>query len=253
LSTSGTEEYGVKHLLQDLECMSLLRALHDDYPNVVTNLLLSKTLSIKDVTDACEGLDNLRTDSSATAMTTRISSSPPTTLCTWCSRPGHLEQNCFKEASMKRYREAVKKRMEGGKSTKEEVASKASVDPSSPILYHWNPDTGASSHMTPHRHWFKSYYPYVIPIWLADDHIIHSAGKGVVVFVPEGHDREIWFYDVLHVPLLRNNLLSPFHLTLHKGYCVILEGSKALFYHSEACRFTATISNGVGRLDGYTR
>ncbi|TFK78835.1 hypothetical protein K466DRAFT_506645, partial [Polyporus arcularius HHB13444] len=28
--------------------------------------------------------------------------------------------------------------------------------------------TGASAHMTPHRHWFRSYSPHIIPIRLAN-------------------------------------------------------------------------------------
>ncbi|OSC99790.1 hypothetical protein PYCCODRAFT_1345610, partial [Trametes coccinea BRFM310] len=38
---------------------------------------------------------------------------------------------------------------------------------SSPAATNWNTDTGASAHMTPHRHWFRSYSPHVIPIRLA--------------------------------------------------------------------------------------
>lgn len=48
----------------------------------------------------------------------------------------------------------------------------------------WNTDTGTSSHMTPHRHWFRSYSPHVVPVRLADDSVIYSQGMGSVEFVP---------------------------------------------------------------------
>ena len=70
--------------------------------------------------------------------------------------------------------------------------------------------------MTPHRHWFKSYKPLRVPIRLANNHIVYSAGIGSVVFVPEvdGHIlRPIEFTRVLHVPDLMSNLLSVLHLT----------------------------------------
>ncbi|KAF9263873.1 hypothetical protein L218DRAFT_815964, partial [Marasmius fiardii PR-910] len=73
-------------------------------------------------------------------------------------------------------------------------------------------DTGAFSHMTPHRNWFILYMPYVVPICLADDCVIHSEGVGTIVFRPDSGDWEVHFHDVLYVPMLRNNLLSPFHL-----------------------------------------
>jgi hypothetical protein len=37
--------------------------------------------------------------------------------------------------------------------------------------FDWNADTGATSHMTPHRHWFSSYAPHHVPIKLADNNM----------------------------------------------------------------------------------
>lgn len=48
----------------------------------------------------------------------------------------------------------------------------------------WNADTGATSHMTSHRHWFYEYTPYRTPIRLANDCIVYSAGLGSVRFEP---------------------------------------------------------------------
>ncbi|KAJ3745851.1 hypothetical protein DFH05DRAFT_1375517, partial [Lentinula detonsa] len=71
-----------------------------------------------------------------------------------------------------------------------------------PVVHLWNTDTGASSHMTPHRSWFKSYSHHIIPIRLADNSLIYSEGIGTVEFQPEGGGQVVKFCDVLHVPAL---------------------------------------------------
>jgi len=48
----------------------------------------------------------------------------------------------------------------------------------------WNADTGATSHMTSHRHWLRNYVPKRVPIKLADNKTINSAGEVTVVFNP---------------------------------------------------------------------
>ncbi|EGO21551.1 hypothetical protein SERLADRAFT_351077, partial [Serpula lacrymans var. lacrymans S7.9] len=72
-----------------------------------------------------------------------------------------------------------------------ENASLRSIHPSDPHCplqldadIDWNADTGATSHMTPHRHWVHHYTPYRVPIKLADHTVVYSAGVGTVVFNP---------------------------------------------------------------------
>ncbi|KIM66588.1 hypothetical protein SCLCIDRAFT_21727 [Scleroderma citrinum Foug A] len=69
-------------------------------------------------------------------------------------------------------------------------ASLCSLDLSSPLYplqldadVHWVADTGATAHMTPHRHWMRNYTPKCVPVKLADNKVIYSAGVGSVVFV----------------------------------------------------------------------
>ncbi|KIM71204.1 hypothetical protein PILCRDRAFT_830502, partial [Piloderma croceum F 1598] len=52
-----------------------------------------------------------------------------------------------------------------------ETAGLTSLTTTSTFKTHndWNADTGATSHMTPHRHWLIDYKPYVVPIKLADN------------------------------------------------------------------------------------
>jgi hypothetical protein len=146
----------------------------------------------------------------------------------------------------------------GSTEIKEETARHASVDPSSPTSSDWNTDTGASRNMTPHRVWFKMYTPHVVPIRLADDSCIYSEGVGLIVFWPRDKDGKemdpVEFHDVLHVPALRNNLLSPFHLTREKNYSIKIEGPTVDFIHSGETRFSADITqNNIGYLRGRTQ
>ena len=46
----------------------------------------------------------------------------------------------------------------------------------------WNANTGATSHMTPHRYWLRNYAPKHVAIKLADNNIVYSTGVGTMVF-----------------------------------------------------------------------
>jgi transposase InsO family protein len=203
-------------------------------------------------------------------------------LCYFCGAPGHLEKDCHKK---KKASEDAKKntsywkekgrfgRGKGGKQAakeatqedgKTESAGQASALSSSDrttwlqsrAATDWNPDTGASSHMTPHRHWFLSYSPHVVPVRLADNSIIYSAGKGSVEFQPTKngvHMRPVVFHDALHVPKLSSNLLSLLHLTREKEYKIIIEEDTLEFIREGAVLFTATVNeHNVGYLNGHT-
>lgn len=123
----------------------------------------------------------------------------------------------------------------------------------------WNADTGATSHMTPHRHWFLTYKPYKTPINLADGSTVYSAGLGSVGFQPhingQPGDRVLEFERVLHVPALRSNLLSVLYLTCNKGYTVRITGNR-LYFHRNGSKqplFTASVNErNAAHLDGLT-
>ena len=118
-------------------------------------------------------------------------------------------------------------------------ASLHSIDPSDPLLplqldadVDWNADTGATSHMMPHRHWLCNYTPKHVPIKLADNAVVYSAGVGSVVFHPnlEGkRGRVVEFSNVLHVPHLHNNLLAVLYLTRHSSFVVHINATHMSF------------------------
>ena len=70
-------------------------------------------------------------------------------------------------------------------------ASFRSFDPSHPLCplqldacVDWNADTGATSHMTPHCHWMRNYVPKRVPIKLADNKTVYSAGEALLYSIP---------------------------------------------------------------------
>ena len=101
--------------------------------------------------------------------------------------------------------------------------------------------------MTPHRHFFASYTPFVTPVRLANGEVIYSEGYGSVIFEPEGEgvDKQpIELTRVLHVPLLRANLLSVLYPSLHKRFSILIRGDRVVFALDNAILFTARINNG---------
>ena len=119
--------------------------------------------------------------------------------------------------------------------------------------FHWIADTGATSHMTPHRHWFKSYTHCRTPICLANNIVIYSAGVGNVVFEPIDNGKQVGaveFSQVLHVSDLRSNLLS---LTHHKGITINISSHSMVFRQRRKTLFTASIdSSNSATLNGFT-
>ena len=67
---------------------------------------------------------------------------------------------------------------------------------------------------------------------LADNKVVYSAGVGsvVVVLVIGGKKQcPVEFTNVLHVPDLRNNLLSVLYLCRHKGFIVSIDAMQIAF------------------------
>ena len=124
----------------------------------------------------------------------------------------------------------------------QEFAGKASLHSNSPFNPSqlaadtiWTADTGATSHMTPHKHWLRDYKPFSIPIRLANNHIVHSAGVGTLLFAPELKGgklgRQVLLSRVLHVPELSSNLLSVLYLVRNHEFQVHISAKHMEFEH----------------------
>jgi transposase InsO family protein len=124
------------------------------------------------------------------------------------------------------------------------------ASPPSSADAHWIADTGATSHMTPHRSWFTSYRPHVVPIRVANDAVVYSAGVGDVILTPTNAALcPCRLSRVLHVPDLQNNLFAVLHLTLHHEFRVVIEGSQLQFSQQGALCLTATVKDGTAYMD----
>jgi hypothetical protein len=124
-----------------------------------------------------------------------------------------------------------------------------------PTCTDWVADSGATSHMTPHRSWFHEYTPYIVQVRLANGVFIKSAGVGTIVFKPKDSTKVhiVKFSRVLHVPQLESNLLSILYLTQKKDFVVTIVKDKMSFSKNSMELFTATVnSNNSAHLDGIT-
>lgn len=119
----------------------------------------------------------------------------------------------------------------------------------------WNADSGATSHMTPHREWIRDFKPYRQAIGLADDSIVWSAGIGNVVFTPmiDGKPVEsVIFTNVLYVPHLRNNLFSINQAVRDGKLGMRVIGTRYSFTADDEVIFTADVHQSITRLNGTT-
>ena len=225
---------------KELQCMTLIRALPADYNTFASSILLLDAFDLEKLQSAFHNEESQRlarnVASSSSSSSLALQSSD--LLCYFCGGK-HPEKDCYrrKKASeeakkqLAQYKEKGRKKgkqkaqetfetsaPEEGNAAQIEFAGHASALLSSSGRSQWlkskgctdwNTDTGATSHMTPHKHWFRSYSPHVVPIRLANNSVIYSAGIGSVEFQPVigGIPKcPVVFHDILHVPQLGSNL-----------------------------------------------
>lgn len=119
----------------------------------------------------------------------------------------------------------------------------------------WNPDSGATSHMTPHRNWIRNLTAVRVAVSLANNEIVWATGKGDVYFTPKIHGRigeTLIFHDVLYVPALQNNLFSILSAVRKSKMRVVIEGESLEFFKEGQLLLTASIRGITGMLDGST-
>ncbi|TFY53988.1 hypothetical protein EVG20_g9887 [Dentipellis fragilis] len=279
------DPYVLKDLDNELVCMAMVRSLPPEYSTFTSSLLLLDKLDRTSLQDAFRneeinrlrrggelGPSALKAAAPASAAAAKAPPRPKSNLkCDYCKRSGHTTEQCYKKAfdslhPSQKANAVVPAAASGSSSSAPvptEFAGSASLRSSSspslndpPADESWNADTGATSHMTSHRHWFHSYSPFVTPIRLADNSVIYSAGIGSVQFVPLMRGKEqraVLFSRVLHVPELRNNLLSVLYLTRHKSFSVLIQGNSVQFSLQGEVLFTARVdSSNTAFLEGRT-
>ena len=278
-------DFTIAKLDAELQCMALIRSLPEEFHHLSTSLLLKDELDKSTILQAFrseelnrhrhmqaeslnqakaggrggyKGNDRFKRQYKEYKEYKDISQ----VLCFICQQLGHISHNCPTIQDRKVARGSAK-RAEGEKAAAvTEFAGKASavaeheVNSTSSNIFHWNADTGATSHMTPHKNWIRNYRPYRVPVKLADHRIIYSEGVGSVLFRPIKNGkqyRDVEFTRVLHVPALRNNLLSVLYLTKYKSIDVHISGITMDFFDQKSWLFSATINDDdIGYLNGST-
>ncbi|KAL5521963.1 hypothetical protein ACEPAF_1819 [Sanghuangporus sanghuang] len=273
----------------ELACACLIRALPEDYASFRSAVLLMKEFKWNNLKEAfAQEQQNRqkRIQLQPQAMFTSTSSavkpiSSQGVTCTFCGIPKHTEENCYmkqaasKDAHVRAKKNREEKRRKGRKGQKAHVAQQDEsaesaefagnasaldyTNPHSPLIpdagTDWIADTGATCHMTPHRHWFTKYSTNHTPICLANNQVIYSVGIGTVRFQPVVGGKPgqlLEFERVLHVPDLRNNLLSVLYLTRSKSYVVTIHHNKMLFHRHGTVLFTANITSyNAATLNGH--
>jgi hypothetical protein len=155
--------------------------------------------------------------------------------CTNCAKPSHTKQDCWAKgggaegSGPPQKRRAARQDKEKAKdaSPKSESAKVASTNDVDDVstLYAlpavdsrsasnaWLLDSGASRHMTPHRHWFATYQALTTPVLIrvGDGNKIPAIGVGrilVIIRNRQGRESQAVIKSVLYVPALNANLLS---------------------------------------------
>ena len=280
------EDYNHKKFLEELFCWVLIRALGPQHSDLRLSLIkedkITKKKCIDQVTSVEEGLTGDKSvnnafyasPSSSTAQVPPINGTP----CVWCMSKGrtnvaatHSLQTCSGfGASLEhnkrnqsqpgnKSKPTVKQHAKQAVETVTEFAGTASSSipaNSTSSDDFWVSDSGATSHMTSHKHWIHDLKPMKVPIRLGDHSIIYSEGVGKVWFEPllAGHPAPVLCLSaVLYVPRLKSNLLSIPFLTTQRDYEVLFKGHSISFMHTGQLMFQATInSSRIAKVLGRT-
>ena len=165
----------------ELASMTLIRALLDDYNSFVSSLLLKDDLDKITVQNAFVHEDNQHRhhqNESPAVESALVASPSSSTNCRFCDYSGHTQDVCRQYAGAKD--QFLMNRNTRGKNkpsnTNSQPQNTASVSQVTefagnasalstfssltPPNSNWLADTGATSHMTPHRHWVRNYSPF---------------------------------------------------------------------------------------------
>jgi gag-polypeptide of LTR copia-type/Integrase core domain/GAG-pre-integrase domain len=268
------KDFTIDKLDDELQCMALIRALPEEYSHFSTSLLLLDSLDKDKILQAFRSEELNRSRRMEVANRAKANYNHAGTVrrgaCHVCKKDGHWANKC-PELQQKRKHFGQRDGFGGGGNQAKKAEEKAEVvtesagnasafyfnaHSTSSNVVNWNTDTGATSHMTPHRHWIRNYTPYRVPIRLADNRVIYSEGVGTIIFRPtiDGQNtRDVELTRILHVPALENNLLAVLYLTRQKNFEVHITFDTMAFSRNGTVLFTATIDkNNVGYLNGTT-
>jgi transposase InsO family protein len=274
------QDFDSKKLNEEIQLMAMLRTLpRAEFVEFTSSIMRNKKLDLTIASAAfhVEQVERnavhghlLMPSGNAALFTSSLSGSKASTskdtLCIVCNRGNHPLEKCYNVIKAKELRAERQKsnnkdqracRAAGTPATAPAVveaalaASLRSSTPSGPLAdAHWIADTGATSHMTPHRSWFVQYKPFVTPIRVANNAVVFSEGEGTIVLQPTSPGlRELRLSRVLHVPELQNNLLSVLHLVSCHAFEVVINSKEMRFMKDSELCFTASIRQNTAYVD----
>jgi len=199
------KEFTLEMLDDEMKSLTLIRALPKEDKSFVDGLMSAPSWSYQEVKEKLilyENFSKNRLEEVPVSANAAITSSSLPQKCTFCEKTNHRTEDCYAFQSAKTYYKSKRSNKQQNKNNgqkqaniaeeKAEFAGTASAfisDGTSPsgLLSSaagadWVADSGATSHMTPHRVWFHDYKPYVVPIRLANGVIIRSEGVGTIIF-----------------------------------------------------------------------
>jgi hypothetical protein len=99
------KDYKLDSLYDDLCCMAMIRSLPSDYSSFVSAITLMDNMDMSKLKTAFiteesnrRAMEN-QSGPSAAAHVVTTTPRPAMTICGWCERPGHSEDNCFAKKS----------------------------------------------------------------------------------------------------------------------------------------------------------
>ena len=197
------DPFSMDDLDKELTVFGMIRALPEkQYENFISSLMLLEKLEKATVLEAFRNEQTQHDNAKGSDSTEHVlvskqdakaaTTAPTSQTCAVCGGTNHVTDRCYTLIRFKKWEKEKKEKKAQSTSAKKaeevtESAGSASLNPTSSLSNvdkHWTADTGASSHMTPHREWIRNYEPYRTPIRLADHTIIYSEGRGSVLFNP---------------------------------------------------------------------
>lgn len=222
LKTLRPSTFTIEEFEDELEIMASIRGLTSDYEILKGNLMYTGKITLAELRDAFVAKD-LESDDPSQAVLMAKHEPSHSKFCLYHQSATHSTEECDAVKKLGTERKAARKDFKKKPPQSAESANYALNTVSVPShatfdqrAHTWVIDSGATTSMTPHRHYFVEYRPKKIPVRVAEGTVVYSAGVGSVIFTPT-NGSPFHLHNVLHVPDIERNLFSHFSFVQQQG------------------------------------